>query len=46
MATPEERARSRAGLIDAAARIGLPAEFGELMCDHPGGQARLKGITA
>ena len=34
MATPEERARARAGLIQAAARIGLPAEVGELMCDQ------------
>ena len=32
MATEEERIRAREGLVRAAQRLGLPTEFGELMC--------------
>ena len=31
MATEEERIRAREGLVDAAIRVGLPPEFGQLM---------------
>ncbi|MBR3157676.1 MAG: hypothetical protein IKG18_11775 [Atopobiaceae bacterium] len=34
MATPEERAAARTRLVRAAEQIGLPAEFGALMCDQ------------
>ena len=34
MATPEERAAARTRLVRAAEQIGLPAEFGTLMCDQ------------
>ena len=34
MASEEERRRAREGLIRAAQRLGLPVEFGELMCSQ------------